>query len=56
MGSDYQEIDLSGIMRGDPAQRWQAWEIAVKNNILTVDEVRQDVSSSSRSSRISLST
>jgi phage portal protein BeeE len=37
-----QEIDLSGLMRGDPAQRWQAWEIAVKNNILTPDEARQE--------------
>jgi HK97 family phage portal protein len=36
------EIDVSGLMRGDPAQRWQAWEIAVKNNILTFDEVRQE--------------
>ncbi len=36
------EIDLSGIMRGDPTQRWAAWEIAVKNNILTADEVRQE--------------
>jgi HK97 family phage portal protein len=36
------EIDLSGLMRGDPAQRWQAWEIAVKNNILTPDEVRAE--------------
>jgi len=36
------EIDLSGFMRGDPAQRWQAWEIAVRNNILTADEVWQE--------------
>jgi HK97 family phage portal protein len=36
------EIDLSGLMRGDPAQRWGAWEIAVRNNILTPDEVRQE--------------
>jgi HK97 family phage portal protein len=36
------EIDLSGLMRGDPAQRWAAWEIAVKNNILTADEARQE--------------
>jgi phage portal protein BeeE len=36
------EIDLSGLMRGDPAQRWAAWKIAVEANILTPDEVRQE--------------
>ena len=35
------ELDLSGFLRGDPAQRWQAHEIAVKNQILTVNEVRE---------------
>jgi HK97 family phage portal protein len=35
------EIDLSGLMRGDPEQRWRAHEIAVKNNILSIDEVRE---------------
>lgn len=35
------EIDLSGLMRGDYATRWQAHEIAVRNNILTPDEVRE---------------
>jgi HK97 family phage portal protein len=36
------ELDLSGLLRGDPAQRWQAWEIAVKNDILDADEVREE--------------
>jgi len=34
------EIDMSGFLRGDPEARWKSWEIAVKNNILTVDEIR----------------
>lgn len=36
------EIDMSGFLRGDPAQRWAAWKIAVEANILTPDEVRQE--------------
>ncbi|MCC6611178.1 MAG: phage portal protein [Burkholderiales bacterium] len=36
------EIDMSGFLRGDPAQRWQAWKIAVEANILDVDEVREE--------------
>jgi HK97 family phage portal protein len=36
------EIDLSGLMRGDPAQRWGAWKIAVEAGILTPNEVRQE--------------
>jgi HK97 family phage portal protein len=36
------EIDLSGLLRGDPAQRWAAWDIAVKNGILTANEIRQE--------------
>lgn len=36
------EIDLSGLMRGDPAQRWSAWKIAVEAGILTPDEVRRE--------------
>ncbi|HKQ22881.1 MAG TPA: phage portal protein [Burkholderiales bacterium] len=35
------ELDLSGLLRGDPEQRWRSYEIAVKNNILDVDEVRE---------------
>lgn len=35
------EIDLSGLMRGDYTARWQAHEIAVRNEILDVNEVRE---------------
>ena len=34
------EFDLSGFLRGDHAARWQGHEIAVKNRILTPNEVR----------------
>lgn len=34
------EFDLSGLLRGDPAQRWAAYDIARKNNILSVNEIR----------------
>lgn len=35
------ELDLSGFLRGDPETRWKSHEIAVKNNILTPNEVRE---------------
>jgi len=35
------ELDLSAFLRGDPAERWRSHEIAVKNGILTVNEVRE---------------
>ncbi|CCG42854.1 phage portal protein [Magnetospirillum molischianum] len=35
------EFDLSGFMRGDYAARWKAHEIAVRNDILTRNEVRE---------------
>lgn len=35
------EIDLSGLMRGDYEARWKAHEIAVKNQILDANEVRE---------------
>lgn len=35
------EIDLSGLMRGDYAARWQAHAIAVQNGILDPNEVRE---------------
>ena len=35
------EIDLSGLLRGDPAQRWASWKIAADANILTVNEIRE---------------
>ena len=34
-------LDLSGMLRGDPEARWKAHEIAVKNRILTANEVRE---------------
>ena len=36
------ELDLSGLLRGDPAQRWAAWKIAREADILTADEIRQE--------------
>ena len=35
------EIDLSGFLRGDAEARWKAHEIAVRNKILTTEEVRE---------------
>lgn len=35
------EIDMTGFLRGDPAQRWQGYDIALRNTVLTVDEVRE---------------
>ena len=35
------EIDMSGFLRGDPETRWKGHEIAVKNRILTPNEVRE---------------
>jgi HK97 family phage portal protein len=34
------EVDLSGLLRGDPETRWKSHEIAVRNRILTPNEVR----------------
>ena len=36
------EIDMSGFLRGDPAQRWAAWKIAVDGGILDADEIREE--------------
>lgn len=36
------EFDLSGLLRGAPEQRWQAWKIAVDSKILDPDEVREE--------------
>ena len=36
------ELDLSGLLRGDPAQRWESWKIAVDSGILHPDEVREE--------------
>jgi HK97 family phage portal protein len=35
------EFDLSSFLRGDPKERWECNEIAVRNGILTVDEIRE---------------
>jgi len=35
------EFDMSGFLRGDAEARWKAHEIAVKNRILTPNEVRE---------------
>ncbi|MFQ5564203.1 MAG: phage portal protein, partial [Parvularculaceae bacterium] len=35
------EFDLSAFLRSDPEARWKAHEIAVKNRILTPNEIRQ---------------
>lgn len=35
------DLDLSGLLRGDPETRWQSHRIAVEANILTVDEIRE---------------
>lgn len=35
------EFDLSGFLRGDHGARWQGHEIAVKNGILSPNEVRE---------------
>jgi HK97 family phage portal protein len=35
------EISLDGLLRGDPAQRWAAHQIALQNQVLSVAEVRQ---------------
>lgn len=35
------EFDLSGFLRGDPETRWRSHEIAVKNGILSANEIRE---------------
>lgn len=35
------EFDLSGFLRGDPEARWRSYDIALKNNVLSRNEVRQ---------------
>jgi HK97 family phage portal protein len=41
-GTHSLELDLSGLLRGDPAQRWASWKIAVDAGILDADEVREE--------------
>lgn len=33
-------LDLSGLLRGDPEQRWNSYAIAATHNILSLDEIR----------------
>jgi HK97 family phage portal protein len=35
------EFDLSGFLRGDPESRWRSHEIALRNNVLDANEVRE---------------
>ena len=35
------EFDLSGLLRGDPEARWRSYDIALKNGVLDVNEVRE---------------
>lgn len=35
------ELDLSGLLRGDPETRWKSHEIALRNRVLTPNEVRE---------------
>ncbi len=39
--NSYLELDLAGFLRGDPASRWASYDIAIKNRVLTPNEVRQ---------------
>jgi HK97 family phage portal protein len=34
------ELDLSGLLRGDPETRWKSHEIALRNHVLTPNEIR----------------
>ena len=35
------ELDMSGLLRGDPETRWKSHEIALKNQVLTPNEIRE---------------
>ena len=34
------ELDMSGLLRGDPETRWKSHEIALRNRVLTPNEIR----------------
>jgi len=36
------EIDLSGLLRGDPETRWKSHEIALRNKVLLPNEIREE--------------
>jgi HK97 family phage portal protein len=38
--STYLNFDLGGLLRGDPLQRWQSYDIASRNHILRPNEIR----------------
>ena len=38
--ASYLELDLSGLLRGAPLERWQTYDIALKHEVLTRNEVR----------------
>lgn len=41
-GGDFHiELDMSGLTRGDFAARWQAYQIALANGVMTPNEVRE---------------
>ncbi|MDO9713825.1 phage portal protein [Paracraurococcus lichenis] len=41
-GADLElELDLTGLLRGDPAQRWQSYAIAAQHSILDLNEIRE---------------
>jgi HK97 family phage portal protein len=35
------EIDLSGLLRGSPTERWETNKIAIETGVLTVNEIRE---------------
>lgn len=37
----YVEFDMSGLLRGNDEERWKCWQIALQNNVLDPEEVRQ---------------
>jgi HK97 family phage portal protein len=38
--ASYLELDLSGFLRGDPGERWRTYDIAIRNRVLTPNEIR----------------
>ena len=40
-GSLHLELDMASLQRGSELEQWQAWEIAVRNGVLTPNEVRE---------------
>ena len=40
-GSIHLELDMASLQRGSELEQWQAWEIALRNGVLTPNEVRE---------------